>query len=784
MKKQQANSKSKHKEVLFHESAEKHVTGKAVYVNDMNVSSQTLFGKVVYSSMPHAAIIKCDISKAKQLKGVHAVLTCEDIPGENQMGPVFHDESCLASDRVTCIGQAIVLIAADNEEIAREAEKLISITYKPLEAILDIETAIAHDSKLSPTRKIERGKTERSFRKAAHIITGELRSGAQEHWYLETQSALCVPGEDNELTVFASSQNPAETQAIVAEVLGVSRNNVVCEVKRMGGAFGGKETQGNHVAAWAALLANACKRPVLIHLFRDDDQKITGKRHPFLSHYKIGFDDDGYISAYSVDLNADAGHAADLSMAILERAMLHAENAYYIPNVLITATAWRTNHFSNTAFRGFGGPQGMAVIEHAIDRIARYLKKDAAAIRYINFYKFPYYIATPYGQRLDDIQLQTITDKIITTSDYIKRKKAIDVFNHNSSFIKRGIAFTPVKFGISFTTAFLNQAGALVNIYRDGTVLVNHGGTEMGQGLNTKMLQIAAAELGISAKNITVNTTNTSKVPNTSATAASSGTDLNGMALKNAVDKLKERLTPLAAELLQEKFGNAKAGSNQISFKGNTVFDKRFPQNTIPFSELIAQAYLNQISLSATGFYKTPDIFFDRATGIGNPFHYFAYGTSVSEVEIDTLTGAHKIIRVDILHDVGRSLNEKIDLGQICGGFVQGVGWLTTEEIKWDAKGNLLTYSPDTYKIPTAQDIPEIFNINLLRNSYNYNTIRGSKAVGEPPLMLAFSVWMAIRYAVSAVADHRFDPDVDIPATSETILLAIEKLKLLQKKVQ
>ncbi len=762
---------------LYHESAEMHVTGRATYVNDMDVSERTLYGRVVYSPYASAKIVKCDVDKAKSLKGVHAILTHRDIPGANQMGPVFHDEPCLAVNEVCAIGQAIVLIAAENEETAIEAEKLLEITYNPLKPVLDINTAKAKNSFIAPTRKIERGDVNKGFQKSEHIITGELYTGAQEQWYLETQSALCIPGEGREMMVYASSQNPAETQAIVAEVLGVPKNEVVCEVKRMGGGFGGKETQGNHVAAWAALMAKATGCAVKMQLFRDDDQKITGKRHPFYSTYKIGFDRKGKIIAYQVDLNADAGHAADLSMAILERSMLHAENAYFIPNVLITATAWRTNHFSNTAFRGFGGPQGIAVIEHAVDRIARFLKKDATEIRSGNFYKDEKNNITPYHQKLENVRLQRIFNEITDACNYIVRKVQVDKFNNENVFVKRGIAITPVKFGISFTTAFLNQAGALVNIYRDGSVLVNHGGTEMGQGLYTKMLQVAAAELGISADYIKVNATNTSKVPNTSATAASSGSDLNGAAVKDAVDKLKSRLVHVACDMINEKYKIKTVDKKRITFCDDKVFDIKFPKQFISFAELVDKAYFKQVSLSATGFYKTPDIHFDREKGIGKPFHYFSYGMAASEVEVDVLTGAHKIIRVDIIHDVGDSLNKNIDLGQVCGAFIQGVGWVTTEEIKWDDSGRLLTCSPDTYKIPTVQDIPGIFNVRLLENAANPDTIRKSKAVGEPPLMLAFSVWMALRYAVSAIGKHAFDPDLSIPATNEMIVLAVEKIK-------
>jgi xanthine dehydrogenase molybdopterin binding subunit len=764
------------KKNLFHDSALKHVTGEAKYICDLNYP-EMLFGKVVYSQYARAEIISCNIEKALKLKGVESILTYRDVPGKNQMGPVFHDELCLVEKVTQCSGQAIVLIAAESETIAYKAASLIEISYRELDPILSIEAAKMADSKIAPTRKIEKGNIEDGFQNSEMILEGNFSSGAQEHWYLETQAAVAVPGEGNEITIFASSQNPGETQIIVSEVLGIDFKDVVCEVRRMGGGFGGKETQGNHVAAWASLLAVKTGKPVIISLFRDDDQIMTGKRHPFFSSYKIGFNRDGKINAYEIDLNADAGHAADLSMAILERAMLHSDNAYHIPNVKITATAWKTNYLSNTAFRGFGAPQGIAVIELAIERMARLLYTDASLIRKLNFYSTDIKGTTPYGQIVDNSRLEKIYNELLASSDYKKRKENIDNFNSEHIFVKRGIALVPVKFGISFTTAFLNQAGATVNIYRDGTLQVNHGGVEMGQGLNTKMWQIAAAELGVSLDRIVITPTNTSKVPNASATAASSGADLNGMAVKNAIDILKSRLIPLAKHLLFEQFQFEEQSNDSVNFENDFVFYAQHPESKIAFNDLITKAYLNQISLSANGFYKTPDIYFDREKGQGKPFHYFSYGMSVTEVEVDVLTGSHKICRTDILHDVGDSLNENIDLGQVSGAFVQGMGWVTTEEIKWDKNGKLLTCSPDTYKIPASNDIPEIFNIKLLENAANENTIRKSKAVGEPPFVLAFSVWLAIRYAVSSVAEHKFDPQLEIPATHEKILLAIEELK-------
>ena len=583
------------------------------------------------------------------------------------------------------------------------------------------------------------------------------------------------------MNLFASSQNPAETQAIVAKVLGIQKNEVEVEVKRMGGAFGGKETQGNHVAAWAALLANATRSPVKIHLFRDDDQVMTGKRHRFLSNYEIGFDENGRILAYKVELNADAGSAADLSLAILSRAMLHAENAYYIPHILIKGNAWKTNHPSNTAFRGFGGPQGMAVIENAIDRIARFLKKDAAEIRYLNFYQEEQNNVTPYGQEVENNHLFKMYEKLIRSSDYFQRRKETAQFNRENEFYKKGLSLTPVKFGISFTTAFLNQAGALVNIYTDGTVLVNHGGTEMGQGLHTKIAAITCAELSLSPEMVKVNATNTSKIPNTSATAASSGSDMNGMAVKNAIDILKSRLAEVAVAEFNTRFPDDKTVKENIVFENNFLLDKVNPVRKISFPELLKIAYLKQVSLSSTGFYKTPGIFFDKEKGQGTSFYYYAFGMAVSEVMIDTLTGMHTLIRTDIVHDVGDSLVEGIDVGQVQGGFIQGMGWCTTEEMKWDEKGNQLTHSPDTYKIPTVNDIPRDFRVEILKDVPNPETIRKSKAVGEPPFMLAFSVWLAIKDALSAIGNHEKEPDFGLPATYEVILLSAEKLRKVQE---
>lgn len=760
-----------------HDSAAKHVSGESVYIDDMLVNEQLLIGRVVYSKLAHAKIKAIDLSKAKELKGVHAVLCYKDIPGINQMGPVIHDEVCLAENEVVCVGQAIILIATESNDIAIAAEKLITIDYEPLETILDIRTAIEKNTLLGPVRTMQRGDAEGELKKAVHVLSGELETGAQEHWYLETQTCLCIPGENNEITAYSSTQHPSETQAIISEVLGIPKNEIVVEIRRMGGAFGGKETQANWTAAWAALLCNATKRPVKIRLFRDDDQIMTGKRHPYLFRYEVGFESTGKITALKVEQNANGGCATDLSLAILERAMLHADGSYYIPNMLVTGKAYKTNLPSNTAFRGFGGPQGAAAMEAIIDRIARFLKMDAADVRKLNFYGIDTDNVTHYGQTVELNRLHTIYDQLMLSSDYKNRRKAINEFNSTNEFYKKGLAITPVKFGISFTTTFLNQAGALVNIYKDGTVLVNHGGTEMGQGLNTKITQIAAAELGISVSKIKVNATNTSKVPNTSATAASAGTDLNGMAVKNAIDKLKKRIAEVMAIEFSKKRPEKQSLPENIVFENDYIYDKLIPYYKMPFADAMPLIHFNQVSLSATGFYRTPNVGWDKVTGWGKPFNYFAFGMCVSEVIVDTLTGFHKNLRTDILHDVGDSINAGLDIGQVEGGYIQGVGWCTTEEVKWNEKGHLLNHSPDTYKIPSAQDIPADFRTELLQNAPNPNAIRKSKAVAEPPFMLAFATWLAIKDAISSVDNHEYEPQFKIPATNELILLSIEDLK-------
>lgn len=760
-----------------HESAVLHVTGEALYIDDIPSSPSTLTGRVVYSPHAHARIVSFDLTKAKRAPGVVSVLSANDIPGHNEMGPVVKDEPCLAHDEVAFVGQAVFLIAAMTDAECRAAEHLIEINYEPLEHVLSIDEAMVANTILGPERSMQRGDAKAALRSAPHVLQGELRTGAAEHWYLESQASLCVPGEGDEMSVYCGSQNPSETQTLVAEVLGIEKKDVLVEVRRIGGAFGGKETQGNHVACWSALLAHASRCPVKIRLSRDDDMIMTGKRHRFLTRYEAGFDDDGRLLAVKFELNSDAGGATDLSFAIMERAMFHCDNAYYVPHMTVVARVWKTNLPSNTAFRGFGGPQGMAAMETIIDRVARFLHRDSAEIRKTNFYGLEANNVTHYGQTVENNNLHVIYDQLMHSSEYVARRNAVAEFNASNEFYKKGIACTPVKFGISFTTTFLNQAGALVNIYNDGTVLVNHGGVEMGQGLHTKMQQIAAAELGIKIDRVRVNATNTSKVPNTSATAASSGTDMNGAAVKNATDILKARISEGVTSFFNEKRPAVPTSPEDIRFEHDTIFDIKHPERRIGFAEAMPQMVFRRISLSSTGYFRTPGIGWDKAKGVGTPFRYYAFGMAVSEVLVDTLTGAVTLLRTDILHDAGDSINPAIDIGQIQGGYIQGVGWCTTEEIKWDHEGNLMTHSPDTYKIPTARDIPVDFRVRLLENAAHPNSIHGSKTVAEPPLMLGFATWLAIKDAVSAVGSHETEPDFSLPATNEVVLLSIEKLR-------
>lgn len=761
-----------------HESGARHVTGEAIYVDDMPTPRGLLVGHVVTSPHARATITAIDTTQAKALRGVHAVFTAADVPGENQIGAVFHDEPLLAAGEVHCVGQAVVLIIAESLEVCRAAAALVRVDYEPLPAILTLKEAVAAGSFLSPPHVIARGgDIDAALAGAALRLEGEVSNGWQDHFYLETHAALVIPEENGTYKIYSSTQHPSEVQAKVAEVMGIGRHEVVVEVPRMGGGFGGKETQGAQFAAFGALGAWKTKRPIKLWLNRDQDMIQTGKRHPFWSRYTAGFDADGQIIALRVEMYADGGWASDLSRSILDRGLFHLDNSYFIPTVHFTGRVAKTNTTSNTAFRGFGGPQGMLVIEHILERAAAHLKKDPAALRAQNYYGPAPRNLAPYGQEITHCRLERIHTELLKSSDYTQRRAQIEAFNARSAWVKRGIAYQPVKFGISFTASFLNQAGALVLIYGDGSVQLNHGGTEMGQGLHTKMLAVCAHELGVPLNRVRLMTTATDKVPNTSATAASSGSDLNGQAVKIACEQLRERLRPVAQKLLELPDADAPS----LVFADGQVFLPGRPGCSVAFAKVTQAAYMAQISLSAAGYYKTPGIAYDITKGQGTPFYYFAYGAAVTEVEVNGLTGEHRLLRTDILHDVGDPLVPTVDRGQVEGAYIQGIGWLTGEELVWDAKGHLKTHSPDTYKIPAVGDAPDVFNVALLERAPQPGVIHGSKAVGEPPFMLAISVVGALRQAISAFAPPPNSPAVEvplaIPCTPEAILRAVQAVR-------
>ncbi|MCA1367093.1 xanthine dehydrogenase molybdopterin binding subunit [Bradyrhizobium sp. BRP14] len=753
-----------------HESGHKHVSGAAEYIDDIPEPAGTLHGYLGLSERAHAEILSIDFEAVKNSPGVVGILVADDIPGENDISPAHkHDDPVFATGKVEFQGQPIFAVIATSRDAARRAAAKVKIEYRDLPHVTDVVEAAAADYPLViDPLKLERGDIDAGFASAKRVVEGEMRIGGQDHFYLESHISFAIPGEDDEVTVFASTQHPSETQHMVAQVLGVPSNAVTVNVRRMGGGFGGKETQANLFAAVAALAARKYGRAVKVRPDRDDDMTATGKRHDFHVDYKIGFDDDGRIEAVDAVFAARCGFSADLSGPVTDRALFHADNCYFYPNVRLRSRPLKTNTVSNTAFRGFGGPQGMVGGERMIEDIAYTLGKDPLEIRKLNFYGGEGRNLTPYHQTVEDNIIGRIIEELETSSDYAARRQAILAFNRQNHVIKRGIALTPVKFGISFTKTEYNQAGALIHVYTDGSIQLNHGGTEMGQGLYTKVAQVVADEFQVDLDRIKVTATSTGKVPNTSATAASSGSDLNGMAAANAAQQIKARLVRFAADC----YGVDEA---DVAFEPNMV---RIGAERIAFADLIKSAYAARVQLSAAGFYKTPKIHWDRAEGRGRPFYYYAYGASCSEVSVDTLTGEYQVERTDIIHDVGKSLNPALDLGQVEGAFVQGMGWLTTEELWWDAKGRLRTHAPSTYKIPLASDRPRVFKVRLAEWSVNREeTIRRSKAVGEPPFMLGISVLEAISMAAASVAAYRFPPRIDTPATPERVLMAIERLR-------
>jgi xanthine dehydrogenase molybdopterin binding subunit/xanthine dehydrogenase small subunit len=756
-----------------HESAHKHVTGEAIYVDDHAQAQSMLEVWPVCSPHAHARILRRDATAARLMPGISAVLLAEDVPGLNDVGAVRHDEILLADNEVLYHGHIVAAVVGETPELCRAAAEKVIVEYEPLPWIFTIEDAIDAGSFHSDPHYIRRGDVSAALPAAPMSFEGELSLGGQDHFYLETNAAWAETGEDGTVFISSSTQHPSEVQHIVAHLLALPMHSVVVECPRMGGGFGGKETQAAMLAALAALAATKTGRKVRVRFNRDQDMMITGKRHPFLGKFRVGFDECGLLLAAKIDLFSNGGWSLDLSRAIMDRALFHLDNAYYIPNVDFSGRVVKTNLASNTAFRGFGGPQGMLVIEEILDRIARATGLAPELMRARNLYRGTGETnTTHYGQEIEDNRIQRIWQDVTESSELNARREQVRQWNSEHPQRKRGIAITPVKFGISFTTTHLNQAGALVLLYQDGTAQVNHGGTEMGQGVYTNIALIAARELGLTPDRIRVMATRTDKVPNTSATAASCGTDLNGAAVKNACDTLRARLLPFAAEMLSKKNGGA-VPIDRIVFNDNLVLDAENPKTGIPFAELLQRAYFARTSLSATGFYRTPDIKYDREAGRGKPFHYFAVGAAVSEVEVDGFTGMTHIRRVDILHDVGDAINHGVTLGQVEGGFVQGAGWLTNEELVWDSEGRLMTHSPDTYKIPAVGDTPDIFNVTFLAEATQHNVIHGSKAVGEPPLMLAISVREAIRDAVAAFGKPGGQVPLASPATCEAIFNAI-----------
>ena len=753
-----------------HDSAHKHVSGTAVYVDDIRVPDDTLVVLIGQSPHAHARITGIDLAAVAAADGVVAVLTHADIPGRNDCSPVYGDDPILAEDVVSYAGQAVFAIVAETMRAARDALPLAKIDYDPLAAVLTIEDAMRAGSWLGPSVTMESGSPDSALAGAPLHLSGRIEIGGQEHFYLEGQAALAIPGEDGDMTLHCSTQHPSEIQHKAADCLGVPNHAVTVETRRMGGAFGGKESQGSLPALLAALAARRTGRPAKTVYDRDDDFMLTGKRHDFRIDYDVGFDSEGRIQAVLFEQALRCGMSWDLSEAIAARAMCHADNAYHIPHMRVVSHRCRTHTQSNTAFRGFGGPQGMVGIERVIDQVAHHLGLDPLVVRQRNFYPHKFSAGTtkgrtPYGQIVEDCILQDIVPRLAADADYEARRAEIEAFNRTGGMIRRGIALTPVKFGISFNTTFLNQAGALVHVYSDGSVHLNHGGTEMGQGLNTKVAQIVAHEFQIDFGVVKITATNTGKVPNTSATAASSGTDLNGMAAQAAARTIKSRMREFLAEQHQ-------CMPDSVTFANGRV---RAGGAQMSFAEAVKACYLGRISLSATGFYATPKIHWDKARSRGRPFYYYAYGAAVTEVATDLLTGENRILRTDILHDVGRSLNPAIDIGQIEGGFVQGAGWLTTEELVWDEAGRLRTHAPSTYKIPACADRPPVFNVALFDDGENTeDTIHKSKAVGEPPLMLAISVLMALSHALDSVGDDY--PMLDAPATPERLCLAARRL--------
>ncbi|MCG7493595.1 xanthine dehydrogenase molybdopterin binding subunit [Thalassobius sp. Cn5-15] len=755
-----------------HDSAVKHVTGRAEYCDDIAEPMGTMHAYLGTSTVAHGRILSMDLDAVRAAPGVIGVLTAEDIPGHNDISPTGkEDEPVFPTERVEFHGHPLFAVIADSRDAARRAAELAKMEYDVLPHALDpLAARNAGGTLVTDPLKLERGDVTPAMEAALHRIRGRMEIGGQDHMYLEGHIAFAVPGEDDDVTVTSSTQHPSEAQHMVAHVLGVPSHAVTINVRRMGGGFGGKESQMNLFCVVAAMAAKKWNRPCKIRPDRDQDMTATGKRHDFVVDYDVGFDDQGRIQAVDSVFAARCGYTSDLSGPVTDRALFHADNAYFYPNVRLRSEPLKTNTVSNTAFRGFGGPQGVVAAERMIEEIAYKLGKDPLEVRKANFYGQPgdSRTLTPYHQEVEDNIIDRVVAELEENADYQARRQAVLEHNAKGGVIRKGIALTPVKFGISFTATWYNQAGSLIHVYNDGSIHLNHGGTEMGQGLNTKIAQIVADAFQVDFDRVKITKTTTEKVPNTSATAASSGSDLNGMAALDGAEQIKARLVKFAAD-------SRGVAEDQVHFLPNTI---RIGDELVPFNTLVKEAYMARVHLSAAGFYKTPKIHWDRAAGKGRPFFYYAYGASCSEVSIDTLTGEYTVDRTDILHDVGRSLNPILDKGQVEGAFIQGMGWLTTEELWWDDAGRLRTHAPSTYKIPLASDRPREFNVELAEWSVNKErTIKRSKAVGEPPFMLGISVFEALSMAVASVADYRECPRLDAPATPERVLMACERLR-------
>ncbi len=755
-----------------HDSAPKHVTGEAVYVDDRLEFPNQLHVYARMSDRAHARIVRIDTAPCYAVPGVAIAITARDVPGQLDIGAVMPGDPLLADGKVEFVGQPVIAVAADSLETARKAAMAAIIEYEDLEPVIDVVDALRKKHFVLDSHTHKRGDSSGALATAPRRLQGSLHIGGQEHFYLETQVSSVMPTEDGGMIVYTSTQNPTEVQKLVAEVLGVSMNKIVIDMRRMGGGFGGKETQAAGPACMCAVIAHLTGRPTKMRLPRMEDMTMTGKRHPFYVEYDVGFDDDGVLHGIEIDLAGNCGYSPDLSGSIVDRAMFHSDNAYYLGDATINGHRCKTNLASNTAYRGFGGPQGMVAIEEIMDAVARELGKDPLEVRKRNYYGKTERNVTHYYQTVEHNMLEEMTAELEASAEYAKRREEIRAFNARSPILKKGLALTPVKFGISFTASFLNQAGALVHVYTDGSIHLNHGGTEMGQGLNTKVAQVVAEVFQVDIGRIQITATNTDKVPNTSPTAASSGADLNGKAAQNAAQTIKQRLIEFAARHYQ-------VTEEDVEFKNGQV---RVRDQYVSFDELIQQAYFGQVSLSSTGFYRTPKIYYDRSQARGRPFYYFAYGAACSEVIVDTLTGEYKMLRSDILHDVGASLNPAIDIGQVEGGFVQGMGWLTMEELVWNDKGKLMTSGPASYKVPAVADMPLDLRVKLVENRKNpEDTVFHSKAVGEPPFMLGISVWCAIKDAVASLADYKAQPKIDAPATPERVLWGVEQMRKLKR---